>query len=929
MKESSYKDTIRLPSTGFAMKADLPAREPGMLASWREQDIYSRIRESRKGREVFILHDGPPYANGSVHLGTALNKILKDFVVKSYTMLGYDCPFVPGWDCHGMPIEHRVTSGLSGRTEAPGRSEIRAMCREYAARHVDIQREEFSRLGVFGDWANPYLTMSRSYEAGILRAFGDLVELGYIYQGLRPISWCSTCRTALADAEVEYSQKKSPSIWVAFEQDSPDEWQARGVPNGTEVVIWTTTPWTLPANRAVALNPAEEYVIVEAGDRRFLVASRRSGDFISAVPGMGGIPGGGAPKFRGSDLEGLGLKHPLTPGLVSRVITAEHVTMDDGTGCVHTAPGHGTEDFAAGMRYGLEAFSPVDEAGVFTADAGRYAGMEVHDSDPVIIEDLKASGRLLHSSVIEHSYQHCWRCHKPLIYRATSQFFLDLSKNDLKDRVLASVDSIGWHPDWGYERMKNMMSARPDWCLSRQRVWGVALPVLKCRDCSRAFLDAKMARAVADIVEEKGSDAWFEMAPSEIGALAGRPAVCECGSGDFDRVDDILDVWFDSSLSHRNVLSDEFGLSRPASVYLEATDQHRGWFGVSLITSTALDMGIPTRNVITHGLILDGQGKKMSKSLGNVISPSEIIDSFGADILRLWFSSVDYTADFRADRSMLDDTREAYRKLRNTIRFLLGNLSGDERREDFTPSFFTGLERFMYLRFRQASSECLDAYRSFQFHRVFRELRNLATIELSGLFLDARKDRLYCDDPAGEGPRATRMLLGWMAAGFLKLIAPIIPFTAEEGWRELPPGLSECPSVHAALLEDLPLSQEEEAELRSWDRFLDIRRAALKNLEEARAGGIIGSSLEAHVLLGLPQDALESANGECWEDFLIVSTVETSVSPSGETTVQVIRTPHEKCGRCWKHLPEVASDESHLCARCRGVVGGSAGGAHG
>ncbi len=920
MKESLYKDSIRLPSTGFAMKANLPAREPEILASWQEQDIYGRIRESRQGCEIFILHDGPPYANGNVHLGTALNKILKDFVVKSHTMLGYDCPFVPGWDCHGMPIEHRVASTFSG--ESPGRGEIRARCREYASRHVDIQRGEFKRLGVFGDWERPYLTMSTSYEAGIVRAFGELVEKGYVYQGLRPISWCSTCSTALADAEVEYSVRRSPSIWVAFEQADVDAWVARGVPPGTEVVIWTTTPWTLPANRAVALNPLEDYVVVDGGDRRYLVAQRRSSDFMAAIEGTT-LPQG-SPVFKGAELEGLELVHPVMPGLLSKVITAGHVTMDDGTGCVHTAPGHGTEDFAAGQRYGLETFSPVDGRGVFTAEAGRYASMHVHAADAVIVEDLRASGRLIRSTFIEHSYQHCWRCHKPLIYRATSQFFLGLSRLGLKERVLQSVDSISWHPDWGYERMKNMMTARPDWCLSRQRSWGVALPALTCSACGEAFLDGGIASAVAGIIEEKGSDAWFEMSSEEIASLASRPAVCgACGGTSFERVDDILDVWFDSSLSHYNVLTPEYGLSRPASVYLEATDQHRGWFGVSLITGMALDLGIPTRTVITHGLILDKQGKKMSKSLGNVVSPLEIIENYGADILRLWFASVDYTADFRAEKSVLDDTREAYRKLRNTIRFLLGNLTGVELPGDPADTC-NGLERFMYLRFRQAEAECLDAYRSFQFHRVFRELRNIATIELSGLFLDARKDRLYCDDPEGDAARSTRRLLGWMAVEFLKLAAPLIPFTAEEGWRELPEGLRECGSVHMARLAAAPLSEEERVELASWDGFLEIRKTALKSLEDARASGVIGSSLEAHVQLRLPAGFMASANGEGWADFLIASTVETMDSGSDESSAEVSASAHERCERCWRHLPEVSASPAHLCARCGEVVGRSA-----
>lgn len=916
----NYRDTIRLPETGFAMKANLPAREPAILAGWQAEGIEARIRDSRKGAPRFVLHDGPPYANGSVHLGTALNKILKDFIVKSYTLMGYDSPYVPGWDCHGMPIEHRVMGDEPDGGRNLSRADIRSRCRAYASRYVEVQKKEFARLGVFGRWDHPYLTMSNSYESGIVRAFGDLVRRGYVYLGLRPISWCTTCSTALADAEVEYSQHTSPSVWVAFEQAEPASWAARGVPAGTEVLIWTTTPWTLPANLGVALNPNEEYYVVDLGGRKLLLAARRSGVFLDG-PGRGGSVVGGL-SFKGAALEGLALKHPLFPDRRSLVILAEHVTMDDGSGCVHTAPGHGAEDFAVGQKYGLETFSPVDEHGLFTAQAGPYAGMHVEKANPVIVEDLRKTGRLLASDALEHSYPHCWRCKHPLIYRATRQFFLDLSHLSLKDRVLAAVDEVSWHPSWGYDRMKNMMAARPDWCLSRQRAWGVALPAFVCRACGEAVLDADVIDAVAERISRDGSDAWFAMQPAEIFAAAGRMAACpSCGSADLARVDDILDVWFDSSLSHYCVLTPEYGLSRPCDVYLEATDQHRGWFGVSMITSVALESGLPARSIITHGLILDKQGKKMSKSLGNAISPMEVVETLGADILRLWFAGVDYTADFRADKAMLDDATEAYRKLRNTIRFMLGNLKGEEGPATM-PDPAVGLDRYIFLRFREVQSACIEAYRSFQFHRVYRELRNFATVDLSGLFLDVRKDRLYCDPVESAGRQGTVRLLGWMAVEFLKLLAPLVPFTAEEAWAELPAGFRVPASIHLSLIDARPLSASEKAELARWEAPLAVRGAVMKNLEDLRASGEIGSGLEARVRLTVPAALVGSAEGECWPDFLIVSGVE--VSAGDQVSVEVVKTTDAKCARCWKLLPDVGSDPAYpdACGRCASAVRG-------
>ena len=915
----NYKDTIRLPRTSFSMKGNMINREPELLQKWEEMDIEGLLSEAREGSDSFVLHDGPPYANGHVHLGTALNKILKDFIVKSHSMMGYYSPYVPGWDCHGMPIEHKVMTEAGDERASLTRMEIRKRCRSYAAEFVDIQREEFKRLGVFGRWNNPYLTMKKTYEAGIVRAFGKLVREGYIYQGLRPIHWCTSCSTALADAEVEYGDHSSPSVYVAFSQENTDQWEKAGVPASVEVVIWTTTPWTLPANMAVALNPGESYTVVEAEGRSFLVAARRALAFIDETGINGKIKS--ELTFTGRDLENLLLKHPVDPSRTSRIILADHVTMEDGTGCVHTAPGHGSEDFMVGRAYGIDTFCPVGPDGTFTLDGGKYAGIHVFKANPIIVEDLRASGHLIAEKKIRHSYPHCWRCKTPLIFRATEQFFLSLEHRDLKKRGLEMVDDVTWHPGWCYERMKNMMSVRPDWCLSRQRSWGVALPVFSCADCGEAVLDSELIDKVADEVLDKGADVWFEMTPEEIFALAGeKPACPVCGSASLTRVDDILDVWFDSSLSHWNVLTEEYGLERPAAVYLEATDQHRGWFGVSLITSNALDLSRPADHIITHGLIQDKKGKKMSKSLGNVISPLKIINSNGADILRLWFAGIDYTSDFRADLNQLEDCREAYRKIRNTIRFMLGNLA-DCTGTMPDPDSLDGLDRYIWLRTRKLIAFCVEEYRKFQFHRVYRELRNFFVIELSGLYLDARKDRLYCDSVESPGRKATVELLGWLTVHLTKLLAPIIPFTAEDIWEHLPESLKTSDSVHLEVFHGTKaLSGEQEKELKSWEPCLEVRKTVLKQLEENRADGTIGGGLDAHVYLILPAEMVESANGEDWADFLIVSRV--LVSPGSTMEIKTVRAEGGKCQRCWKILPEVGSSSfaGDVCPRCGKVL---------
>ncbi len=931
-----YKQTLNLPKTDFPMRADLPRREPEMVEKWEAEDLYGELLRRSQGRPMYLLHDGPPYANGHVHLGTALNKIIKDIVVKSRAMAGFHTPYVPGWDCHGMPIEHQVSKELGKKAREVSQLEVRKRCRAYAQKFLDIQRGEFRRLGVLGDWQHPYVTMDPEYEASIVRVFRELVEGGYIYRGMRPVHWCAVCGTALAEAEVEYSPHTSPSIYVRFAfagtagdaramaVNPADADELAACADSLFAVIWTTTPWTLPANLAICLNPHLDYVVVGVDGACYLVAERLADDFLNAIgkkEDRRRIP------VNLTELDGRDLfRHPFLDR-PSRLVFEAHVTADVGTGCVHTAPGHGYEDFAVGQKYGLPVLTPVDGTGRFTSEAGEYAGRVVFEANEAIVDQLRVSGALLHVRRLEHSYPHCWRCKQPLIFRATEQWFLRVDHNELRGAALQAIDSVNWVPGWGHDRIYNMMENRPDWCLSRQRAWGVPIPAFRCTGCDNFIYEPEVIRHVESVFAERGSDAWYELPARDLMPAGYR---CSCGSESFEQDNNILDVWFDSGCSHVSVLEEREGLASPADLYVEAVDQHRGWFQVSLITSVATRGRAPYRSVLTHGLILDEAAKKMSKSLGNVIAPEEIIKTHGAEILRLLFASVDYTADVAFSKSLVTPLLESYRKIRNTCRFLLGNLNDfDVTRDRVAVPDLPELDRWILHRTAELAMRVRRAYDAFQFHIVVQQLVNFCAVDLSALYLDIVKDRLYTFGATSAGRRAAQTTLYEIAGTLVRLMAPILTFTAEEIWRYLP-GHDAEPSV---LLAGFGPERAADPELAArWERVLAIRTAVMKALEEARQSGLIGHPLEARVLLwgSEPIEAvLRSMQGDLPALF-IVSQVELGqrldadcISPlMPELKIRVEKAQGHKCARCWNYSEAVGADTEHpqLCERCLPVV---------
>jgi isoleucyl-tRNA synthetase len=930
-----YKHTLNLPQTDFPMRAGLPAREPTILARWQADGLYQRLLERNAGGERYLLHDGPPYANGNVHLGTALNKIIKDIVVKRQLMAGRHAPYVPGWDCHGMPIEQQVLRELGAAARTLSRLEIRRRCRAFAEKYYRIQREQFQRLGVLGDWDDPYLTMSPQYEASIIRMFGRLVAKGFIYRGLRPVHWCAVCSTALAEAEVEYADHTSPSIYVRFPLLlSPDDAAGlarhaaeapilRAAADKLAAVIWTTTPWTLPANLAVCFNPTLDYVALDLGDEYCIVAARLADAFLAAT-------GRTAQRRIAVDLAPLDgrdvFRHPLFDR-TSRAVFETHVTADVGTGCVHTAPGHGYEDFQVGQKYGLPTLTPVDAEGRFTAEAGPYAGRDVFEANDAIVADLRARGRLVHSESLSHSYPHCWRSKNPLIFRATEQWFLRVDHAALRDTALAEIERVRWVPKWGRDRIANMMQTRPDWCLSRQRAWGVPIPAFACAECGTFHTDPAAIAHVETIFRQRGSDAWYELPPNELLPPGYR---CGCGSARFTPDDNILDVWFDAGCSHDAVLN-ERGLGWPADLYVEAVDQHRGWFQVSLITSVATTGKAPYRQVLTHGLILDERAKKMSKSLGNVVSPDEIIAKHGADILRLLFASVDFTADTAFAQGLLTPLLESYRRLRNTCRFLLGNLAGfDPERDAVPPAELPEIDRWILHNAQQLLARVLAAYDEFAFHLVVQGLVTFCAVDLSALYLDIVKDRLYTFAARSVDRRAAQTTLFRLLHLLTRTMAPILSYTADEIWSYIPGRRAATvfeaglPPVDAALVDDALAAK--------WERLLAARAVVTKALEEARQQGVIGHSLDAYVRL-VPSDGLRPLLTEqagALPTLLIVSQVELAATFAGnghtahspDLAVAVEPARGAKCARCWNYSEAVgrAPDHPELCERCLPVV---------
>ena len=928
--KKSYKDTLNLPSTDFPMRAGLPQREPERLARWEKQDLYRKILQRRKTHDTYTLHDGPPYANGHIHMGTALNKILKDFVVKSKWMAGMYSHYVPGWDCHGLPIEHKVDSELKARERGLSSIEIRRACREYASKYIDIQREEFKRLGVFGDWDNPYLTMAYSYEARIAREFGTFVENGSVYKRKKPVYWCASCVTALAEAEVEYHDHTSPSITVAFPfLDDPGLKvpELAGVP--TAVAIWTTTPWTVPANMAVALHPDLLYVALPWNDGALIVAEELAASVASS---MGLEMADPLARFQGRVLEGLRTRHPLYDR-ESPVVLADYVTLEAGTGCVHTAPGHGQEDYETGLRYGLEVYAPVDDEGRFTREVEFFEGLPVFEANREVIARLRAAGTLLAENTVQHTYPHCWRCKSPIIFRATEQWFVSMEHADLRTRSLEEINRVSWIPAWGQQRIYQMIENRPDWCISRQRSWGSPITIFYCESCEATLMSREICDHVADLMETRGADVWYT---EDAQALLPAGTLCPaCGGGTFRKDMNILDVWFDSGVSHAAVLGDREDLPWPSDMYLEGSDQHRGWFHSSLLASVGTRGKAPYREVLTHGYVVDGGGRKMSKSMGNVISPQEIMDKYGAEIVRLWVSAEDYRDDIRISEEILQRLSEAYRRIRNTCRYLLGNLDGFDPEKDSVPfREMEELDRWALLRLNQISRRILGAYEKYQYHTVFHTLHNFCVVDLSNFYLDVLKDRMYASHK-GEGlRRSAQTVFLHLAEGIVKLMAPILSFTAEEVWENLPGKREE--SVFLTFFPEPGEEWEDSVLEEKYTGLLRIRELVTKALEEARQNKAIGNSLEAEVrILCLEEEQAEFLRsfGSALPDLFIVSRTEVEAVPElpekasrdervPGLAVEVRRTSMDKCERCWKFTPEVGTSSEHptLCGRCLGVL---------
>jgi isoleucyl-tRNA synthetase len=910
------KKTIRLPQTGFPMKASLAQLEPKLLKHWDEIGLYERIRQTRKGARSYVLHDGPPYANGNIHLGHAFNKLLKDFIVKVKTMEGYDSPYIPGWDCHGLPIEIKVDSQLGAKKAGMSAAQIRAACRKYAEKYVDLQRKDFIRLGVLGRWQNPYLTMSADYEAVIAGAFVDFLDQGYVYKGLKPVNWCIHDRTALAEAEVEYENHSSPSIWVRFPLVS-DPAAIDPALAGSSVygLIWTTTPWTIPANLAICFHPKYTYAAVEASGDVYIVAKELLNATSEACDWADPAV---IAEFPGARLKGTIFRHPFLER-DSLGILGDHVTLEQGTGAVHTAPGHGQEDYIIGQANGLPTYCPVDAAGRFFQAEGApgklpesLLGKTVWEGNPVVIGILKDAGALLGSQKIDHSYPHCWRCHNATIFRATEQWFISMEHNDLRARALDAIKGVKWKPEWGEERISNMIATRPDWCISRQRVWGVPILVFYCESCNEPLTDRKHLDPVVDLIRQQTADIWYQKTAEE---LLGPGVKCfKCGGGSFRKENDILDVWFDSGASHLAVLTSENELTWPSDMYLEGGDQYRGWFHSSLLVGVGLKGGAPYRASATNGWTLDGEGHALSKSKG-AEEVETIVKKYGAELLRLWTASVDFTEDVRFSETIVDRLVEAYRKLRNTLRYALGNLHEFDPERDAVPvEEMLDIDRWVLARTEDVIRRCRAYYDALEFHKVYRAVYDFATTDLSAVYFDVLKDRLYTGPIRGRGRRSGQTALYRIHYALLRLIAPLLAFTAEEAWSYTAKPKSAPESVHLALLPepDEVASGLDAATLGDWNALMEVRSEVLKALEEARQAKLIGTSLEARVTLK-PSDLLERYARELPALFIV-----SQVSLENREGILVERADGSKCERCWKYSTAVGDDPDFptVCENC-------------
>ncbi|PKM76335.1 MAG: isoleucine--tRNA ligase [Firmicutes bacterium HGW-Firmicutes-15] len=922
MAKGKYDATLNLTQTEFPMRANLPTREPEIIEYWKNIDIYQKIQDKNRGQEKFILHDGPPYANGDIHLGHTLNKVLKDIIVKQRSMLGFDAPYVPGWDTHGLPIEQQAIKSLGIDRHKTDVVEFRHFCRDYALKYVSIQSKQFQRLGVRGDWDKPYLTLNPEFEGKQIQVFGEMANKGYIYKGLKPVYWCADCETALAEAEIEYADKVSPSIYVKF----PVKDGKGVIPEDAFVIIWTTTPWTLPANLGICLNPDYEYLVVEVNTEKYILAK---GLLASVSAELAWDNCRILDEFKGKQLERAICSHPFIER-DSLVIMGDHVTLEAGTGCVHTAPGHGEDDFYVGKEYGLDVISPVDDRGRFTDEAGKFVGLYVHSANKDIIAELEQLGMLLKAANYSHQYPHCWRCKKPIVYRATDQWFA--SVDGFRQNALEAIDSVEWIPSWGRERIYNMIRDRGDWCISRQRTWGVPIPIFYCASCGETIINKATIDRVSELFAEYGSDIWFTKEARELIPEGFKcPA---CSSEEFTKETDIMDVWFDSGSSHMAVLETRPELRWPADLYLEGSDQHRGWFNSSLSTSVAVRGVAPYKKVLTHGFVVDEKGYKMSKSMGNVIDPLAMIAEMGADILRLWVASADYRNDISVSKNIIKQSSEAYRKIRNTCRFILGNLY------DFTPETdtipyekLTELDKWALLRMDKLVRRVTKAFDEYEFHVVFHAVHNFCTLDLSNIYFDVLKDKLYCNEPNDLERKAAQTVLYQLINTLVAMLSPILAFTSEEIWgyikKEGQPEsvqLLDWPSSN-----DLYINDELEARM---DKILVLREVVTKALEEARIKKVIGHSLGAWVSIYANQEWMPTLkNTGQLDKILIVSKVDLAVEETRGADaialegvsglwVKVQAAEGEKCERCWIIDLSVGKNQKHptLCGRCAGVV---------
>ncbi len=927
-----YNETINLPKTDFPMRANLPKREPGFLAGWEQDNnaLYHALMKKNEGKPLFVLHDGPPYANGNLHMGHALNKVLKDFIVRYKNMAGFYAPYVPGWDTHGLPIERQAIQAYGMDRDKVSVSEFRQKCEEFARKHVNTQREQFKRLGVIGDWEHPYLTLTHDFEAKQIEIFGEMAKKGYIYKGLKPVYWCPHDETALAEAEIEYQDEPCSSIYVKFAvtDDKGVIEKAIGTKENVYFVIWTTTTWTLPGNLAISVNPFFEYDLVKVPNGEIYVLAK---ELVNSVMQAAGIESWEVlATLLGSDLEMMKTQHPIMDR-ESVIITGEHVTLDAGTGCVHTAPGFGADDFIVCQKYNIPIIVPVDGKGYATEDAGKYAGMYYEKTTPIILDDLRACNALLAIEDIVHSYPHCWRCKNPIIFRATEQWFC--SVDALKDDAVKACHEITWLPGWGEERMTSMIMERSDWCISRQRIWGVPIPIFFCKKCGKPLVNEQTIKLVSDLFREKGSNAWFEMDASEI---LPSDIHCECGCGEFDKETDTMDVWFDSGSSWSAVIEQREGQPIPVDIYLEGNDQYRGWFQSSMLTAIATKGIAPYKTVITHGMIVDEERQKMSKSLGNGISPQEILDQYGADILRLWVSSADYRQDMRISKEMFKHLAQNYLKIRNTARYILGNLEGFDPKTDMVAyNDLCELDRWALMKLNDLVAKVIKGYDDYEFHVVLHAIHNFCVVDMSNFYLDVIKDRLYCEEKNGVLRRSAQTAMYEILDALVRMIAPILCFTADEIWQAMPhrDGDDAANIVLNAMPKVNPAWAFAEEASSKWDKLIALRDDVNKALEEARKNKVIGKPLEAWVTVYADDETaalLETVPADELAALCIVSKLRV-IRGNGDgmqgenlpVQIAIERASGDKCERCWMYVDSIGQDSKHptLCARCAAVVG--------